>query len=186
MFNQLSDKVLGSVKKLRGLNKISDANIEEAIKEIRVSLLDADVNFKVVKSFIDRVKVKAIGTEVLASVNPGQMFVKIVHDELVATLGGSAQELALASRPSVIMMVGLQGAGKTTSSAKLALHLRQKMGKKVGLVPADVYRPARALPGRKPDHAGLLIPVSGAGAGLGCVYRASGARRSGKPQAAKA
>jgi signal recognition particle subunit SRP54 len=142
MFENLSGKVLGSLKKVRGLHRISASNIEDALREIRLSLLEADVNFKVVKSFIDRVKVKALGAEVLNGVNPGQQFTKIVHDELVATLGGGAVDINVREKPSVLMMVGLQGAGKTTTSAKLALYIRQKFGKKAGLVPADVYRPA--------------------------------------------
>ena len=142
IFESLSDKILGSIKKLKGQNKISESNIEDAIKEIRMSLLEAYVHFKVVKNFIDKVKLKAIGAEVLQNVNPGQQFVKIVHDELVSTLGGGAVDIDVREKPSVIMMVGLQGAGKTTSTAKLALYIRQKLGKKVGLVPVDVYRPA--------------------------------------------
>lgn len=142
MFESLSEKVTGAFKKLRGQNKITEANITDAIKEIRLSLLEADVNFKVVKSFIDRVREKALGQEVLAHVNPGQMFVKIVNDELTQTLGTSAVDIDVRETPSVIFLVGLQGAGKTTSAAKLALYIRQKLGKKPGLVPADVYRPA--------------------------------------------
>ena len=145
MFENLSDKILNSVKKLKGGQRISEANIEEVIKDIRLSLLDADVNFKVVKKFIDEVKLKAIGEKVIENVNPGQMFIKIVHDELVKTLGGGTAELNLevsSSDPTVLFLVGLQGAGKTTSAAKLALFLRSKKNKKVGLVPADVYRPA--------------------------------------------
>lgn len=142
MFESLSDKILNSVKKIRGQSEITESNIEDVIKEIRMSLLDADVNFKVVKNFIDRVKAKAIGTEVIKNVNPGQMFTKIVHDELVQTLGGEKVDINVRENPSVIMMVGLQGAGKTTSTAKLGLYIRQKLSKKVGFVPADVYRPA--------------------------------------------
>ena len=142
MFESLSDKILASVKKLKGQSSITESNIEDVIKEIRMSLLDADVNFKVVKNFIDRVKAKAIGIEVIKNVNPGQMFTKIVHDELVQTLGGDKVDIDVRENPSVIMMVGLQGAGKTTSTAKLGLYIRQKLGKKVGFVPADVYRPA--------------------------------------------
>ncbi len=142
MFESLSDKILSSVKKLKGQAAISEANVEDIIKEIRMSLLEADVNFKVVKNFIDRVKAKAIGQEVIKNVNPGQMFTKIVHDELVQTLGGEKVDINVRENPSVIMMVGLQGAGKTTSTAKLGLYIRQKLGKKVGFVPADVYRPA--------------------------------------------
>ena len=142
MFEGLSDKILGSIKKLKGQNRISESNIEDAIKEIRLSLLEADVHFKVVKNFIDRVKVKALGSEVIENLNPGQMFIKIVHDELVQTLGGAAVDIDVREKLSVIMMVGLQGAGKTTSTAKLGLYIRQKLGKKVGFVPVDVYRPA--------------------------------------------
>ena len=142
MFENLSDKIMVSLKKVRGQNKISEANIEEVIKEIRLSLLEADVNFKVVKNFIDKVKSKALGAEVLQNLNPGQQFVKIVHDELVSTLGGGAVDINVRENPSVLFLVGLQGAGKTTSAAKLALYIRQKLGKKPGLVPADIYRPA--------------------------------------------
>ncbi len=142
MFESLSEKLLGTLKKVRGHSRISEANIEEAIKEIRLSLLEADVNFKVVKAFIDRVKAKALGQEVLGSVSPGQQLVKIVHDELVTVLGGTAQELNVRGNPTVIFLVGLQGAGKTTTAAKLGLFIRQKLKKKPGLVPADVYRPA--------------------------------------------
>ncbi len=142
MFEGLSDKILGSIKKIRGQNKISEANIDEVVKEIRLSLLEADVNFKVVKNFIDRVKAQALGSQVAQSVNPGQQFVKIVHDELVRTLGGEAVDVDVRENPSVFFLVGLQGAGKTTSAAKLALFIRKKFSKKPGLVPADVYRPA--------------------------------------------
>jgi signal recognition particle subunit SRP54 len=142
MFENLSDKIMASLKKVRGQSKITEANIEDVIKEIRLSLLEADVNFKVVKSFIDKVKAKALGQEVLTHVNPGQQFVKIVHDELVNVLGGGAVDINVRENPSVIFLVGLQGAGKTTTSAKLSLYIRQKLGKKPGLIPADIYRPA--------------------------------------------
>lgn len=146
MFESLSDKFLGTIKKIKGQNRISESNIDEAIRDIRMALLEADVNFKVVKTFLDRVKEKALGQSVLQSVSPGQQFTKIVHDELVALLGGSSSELdfkkSKPGAPSVVMMVGLNGAGKTTSSAKLALYVRQKLKKKPGLVSVDVYRPA--------------------------------------------
>ncbi len=142
IFDSLSDKLLGSLKKLRGGAKITESNIEDAIREIRMSLLEADVNFKVVKAFVDRVKEKALGQQVLTSVSPGQQFVKIVHDELVFVLGGETTELITRGKPGVIFLVGLQGAGKTTTAAKLARHIRAKYGKKPGLIPADVYRPA--------------------------------------------
>ncbi len=142
MFDSLSDKLLTSLKKLKGQGRISEKNIEDSIKEIRLSLLEADVNFKVVKSFIDRVKVKALGQEVLESLTPGQQFVKVVHEELVSLLGGESVELDVRGKPAVLFLVGLQGTGKTTSAAKLALYVRQKLKKKPGLVPADIYRPA--------------------------------------------
>lgn len=142
MFNNLSDKLLSSLKKVQGKSKISEKNIEDVIKEIRLSLLDADVNFKVVKNFVNRVKDKALGEDVLSSVQPGEQFTKIVHDELVSVLGGDAEELRTTGNPGVIFLVGLQGTGKTTTTAKLALHIRKKLSKRPGLVPVDVYRPA--------------------------------------------
>jgi signal recognition particle subunit SRP54 len=142
MFEQLSGKILGSLKKLRGQARISEENIQEALKEIRMSLLEADVNFKVVKAFIERIKEKAVGVEVLKGLDPGQQFVKIVHDELVRVLGDKEASLSCREQPSLIMLVGLQGAGKTTTAAKLALFVRKKLGKKPGLIPADIYRPA--------------------------------------------
>jgi len=142
MFENLSDKLTATLKKVRGQAKITDKNIDEALKEIRLSLLEADVNFKVVKSFLDQVKAKALGSDVLQSLTAGQQFVKIVHDELVHVLGDSAQQIDVRENPSVLMLVGLQGVGKTTTAAKLALFVRQTLKKKPGLVPVDVYRPA--------------------------------------------
>lgn len=133
---------MASLKKIRKQNKITESNIEEVMKEIRMNLFEADVNFKVVKNFIDRVKSKAIGSDVIENINPGQQFVKIVHEELIRTLGGATVEINVREKPSVIFLVGLQGAGKTTTAAKLGLYIRQKFSKKVGLVPADIYRPA--------------------------------------------
>ncbi|MCB0350552.1 MAG: signal recognition particle protein [Bdellovibrionales bacterium] len=142
MFENLSDKLVGTLKKVRGQSRISEANIDEAVREIRMALLEADVNFKVVKTFLDRVKQKALGADVLNSVSPGQQFTKIVNDELTAILGGTKSDLILKGDPAIVMVVGLNGAGKTTTSAKLALHVRQKIKKKPGLVSVDVYRPA--------------------------------------------
>ena len=142
MFENLSDKMMGTLKKIRGQSRISESNIQDAIKEIRMNLLEADVNFKVVKEFLDQVKAKAMGSEVVGSLNAGQQFVKIVHDELVNVLGKTTEELNVRGEPAVIFLVGLQGTGKTTTSAKLALYVRQKLKKKPGLVPADIYRPA--------------------------------------------
>ncbi len=142
MFNTLSDKLVGTLKKVRGLNRISESNVDEAVREIRLALLEADVNFKVVKIFLDRVKQKALGAEVLQNLNPGQQFAKIVNEELITILGGATSDINLKGDPAIVMMVGLNGAGKTTTSAKLALHIRQKIKRKPGLVSVDVYRPA--------------------------------------------
>ena len=142
MFDSLSDKITSSFKKLRGQARISEDNIQEAIKDIRLSLLEADVNFKVVKTFIDRVKAKALGAEVVGQITAGQQFTKIVHDELVQILGTTSRPIEVSKNPSVILLVGLQGAGKTTTASKLALFVRKQFGKKPVLVPADVYRPA--------------------------------------------
>lgn len=142
MFDNLQEKMLSTIKKVKGQGRISEKNIEDTLKEIRLNLLEADVNFKVVKKFIDRVKEKALGEEVLTSLSAGQQFTKIVHDELVQILGGNTENLNVRGKPAVIFLVGLQGTGKTTTSAKLALHIRQKLKKKPGLVPADIYRPA--------------------------------------------
>lgn len=142
MFEGLSDRLNTTLKKIRGQSKITEENISEAIKEIRQSLLEADVNFKVVKSLVERVKAKALGQEVLKSIDAGQQFVKIFHEELKETLGTEAVDLDVRSQPSVLLLVGLQGVGKTTTAAKLALYVRGKLKKKPGLVPADIYRPA--------------------------------------------
>ncbi|MBT4760281.1 MAG: signal recognition particle protein [Bdellovibrionaceae bacterium] len=142
MFENLSDKLLGTLKKIKGQSKITEENIQQAVKEIRLNLLEADVNFKVVKEFITNVKEKALGAEVLNKIGAGEQFVKIVHEELVSVLGGEATELIVRGTPGVIFLVGLQGTGKTTSAAKLALHIRKKYSKRPGLIPADIYRPA--------------------------------------------
>jgi signal recognition particle subunit SRP54 len=142
MFDNLSDRLQDVFKKLRGHGSLTEENIQEAMREVRLALLEADVNFRVVKDFIAAVSEKAVGSEVLKSLAPGQQVIKIVHQELVELLGGSSVELDFSGRkPVVIMLVGLQGSGKTTSSGKLARRL-QKEGKKPYLVPADVYRPA--------------------------------------------
>ncbi len=142
MFENLSDKLLGSIKKIKGQSKITEQNIQDVMKEIRFSLLEADVNFKVVKTFIDQVKQKALGQDVLLKVNASEQFVKIVHEELVQLLGGEEAPLNFKGPLTTLMLVGLQGVGKTTSAAKLALHIRKKLKKKPGLVSVDVYRPA--------------------------------------------
>ncbi|HUZ06567.1 MAG TPA: signal recognition particle protein [Candidatus Paceibacterota bacterium] len=141
MFDSLSTKLQNAFRNLRGLGKISEANASDALREVRMALLEADVNFKVARDFIERVKTKALGAEVVASVQPGQQIVKIIHDELVDLLGSQNAALKLDANPSSILMVGLHGSGKTTSSGKLA-RLLQKQGRQPLLVAADVYRPA--------------------------------------------
>jgi signal recognition particle subunit SRP54 len=142
MFETLSDKLQRVFKNLRGEGRLTEQHIEEALKEIRMALLEADVNFKVVKQFTDSVKAKAVGQEVLQSLSPGQQVVKIVRDELVEILGGSNVRVNFASQPpTVLMLVGLQGSGKTTSSGKLAKWM-EKNGHRPMLVSVDVYRPA--------------------------------------------
>lgn len=141
MFDSLSSKLQNAFKNLRGLGKISEENVGEALREVRMALLEADVNFKVARDFIDRVKNKSLGQDVIQSIQPGQQIVKIIHDELVDLLGSSNASLQLSGNPSCILMVGLHGSGKTTSSAKLA-RLLLKQGRTPLLVAADVYRPA--------------------------------------------
>ena len=142
MLDSLTARLTGIFDRLRGFGRLTEENVQEALREVRVALLEADVNFKVVKSFIERVREKAIGQDVLTSLTPGQQVVKVVRDELVELLGGSGHRLAMAPHPpTVIMLVGLQGSGKTTSAAKLARHF-QKQGQHPILASADVYRPA--------------------------------------------
>ena len=160
MLDSLTNRLTGILDRLRGFGRLTEENIQEALREVRVALLEADVNFKVVKGFIDRVRVKAVGQDVLQSLTPGQQVVKVVRDELVELLGGSAHRLAMAPHPpTVVMLVGLQGSGKTTSAAKLARHF-QKQGQHPLLAAADVYRPA-AVEQLKTLGAQLGIPVVG-------------------------
>src|ERR1039458_1764221 len=141
MFNSLSGKLQNAFRNLRGLGKISESNVTDALREVRMALLEADVNFKVARDFIERVKTKALGAEVVQSVQPGQQIIKIIHDELVDLLGSTNAGLNLSGSPSCILMVGLHGSGKTTSSGKLA-RLLQKQGRQPLLVAADANRPA--------------------------------------------
>src|SRR5436189_1289294 len=141
MFDSLTGKLQNIFKNLRGLGTISESNVSDSLREVRLALLDADVNFKVARDFIERVKEKAIGQQVIQSIQPGQQVVKIIHDELVELLGARNASLELSGSPSIILLVGLHGSGKTTSSGKLA-RLLQKQGRAPLLVAADVYRPA--------------------------------------------
>jgi signal recognition particle subunit SRP54 len=142
-FEGLADRLQDTIKKIRGKGKVSEADVKEMTREIKLALLEADVNFKVVKNFIKRVKERAVGQDVLQSLTPGQQVIKVVQEELTELMGGEQSKIAVSSRPpTVIMMVGLQGAGKTTTIGKLANHLRKEHNRNPLLVAADVYRPA--------------------------------------------
>ena len=142
MFENLSDRLSSAFRNLRGQGQLTEENVQAGLREVRLALLEADVNFKVVKDFVENVRGKCLGQEVVRGVSPAQQVVKIVHDELVALLGGETAELNLQGQePAVIMLVGLQGSGKTTSAGKIANLLRKRKMRPY-LVPADVYRPA--------------------------------------------
>jgi signal recognition particle subunit SRP54 len=158
MFENLSDRLEKSFKILKGQGRISEINIAETLKEVRRALLDADVNFKIAKQFTDSVKVKALGQEVLKSVNPSQMMVKIVHDELVDLMGVDKTDINIKINPSIILIAGLQGSGKTTFSGKLAKWVKTKRSKNPLLVACDVYRPA-AIEQLKIIGAQVEVPV---------------------------
>ena len=159
MFESLTDKLELTFKKLRGQGKVTEKNVEESLREVRLALLEADVNFKVVKKFIESVKNKALGQEVLLSLTPDQQILKIVREELISLLGGQSEDLNLkASPPVVILLAGLQGSGKTTTIAKLAGYLKKEKKRTPYLVPADIYRPA-AIEQLKVLAGELNIPV---------------------------
>src|SRR5690242_8544251 len=143
MFDALSEKLRRVLKDLRGQGRLTEAHIEAAMREIRMALLEADVNYKVVKSFIDRVKEKALGQDVMGSLSPAQQVVKVVYDEMVEMLGGTSTQLLFTKRiPNVVMIIGLQGSGKTTTTGKLAKLLSETQKRRVLLLSVDVYRPA--------------------------------------------
>ncbi len=142
MFDNLSERLERSFKILKGQGTITEINVAETLKEVRRALLDADVNYKIAKTFSDTVKQKAMGEKILSSVKPGQMMVKIVHDELATLMGGMHEEININGNPAVILIAGLQGSGKTTFSGKLANQLKTKKSKNPLLVAGDVYRPA--------------------------------------------
>ena len=160
MFESLSEKLGRTFKKLRGHGRLNENNIQEALKEVRMALLEADVHYKVVKQFVEDIRGRAMGRDVLDSLTPGQQVIKIVYGELTRLMGETRQELALTGRtPFTLMLAGLQGSGKTTTAGKLALHLR-KMGRNPYLVPADIYRPA-AIDQLQKLGAQLGVPVYG-------------------------
>jgi len=142
MFENLQDKLDRAFKVLKGQGSITEINVAETMKEIRKALLDADVNYKTAKAFTDDVKEKALGLNVLTSISPGQLLTKLMNDELAALMGGTAEELNISANPTIILIAGLNGAGKTTFSGKLANYLVTKKNKKPLLVAGDVYRPA--------------------------------------------
>lgn len=142
-FEGLADRLQQTMQKIRGKGKVSEADVKEMMREVRLALLEADVNFKVVKDFVKRVSERAVGQDVMTSLTPGQQVIKVVQEELTELMGGEQSKIAVANRPpTVIMMVGLQGAGKTTTTGKLANLLRKKHNRKPMLVAADIYRPA--------------------------------------------
>ncbi|GAW29701.1 MULTISPECIES: signal recognition particle protein [unclassified Carboxydocella] len=174
IFENLSERLQAAFKRLRGKGKVTEEDVSEVMREIRVALLEADVSYKVVKDFIKKVKERAVGQEVLASLTPAQQVIKIVHEELIELLGGTQSRLTTAPKPpTVIMLVGLQGAGKTTSAGKLA-NLLRKQGKKPLLVAADIYRPA-AVKQLQVLGEQLQIPVFAMGTSVGAVNIAKGA-----------
>ena len=158
MFESLSDRLQNAIHKIKGYGTITEENISEVMKEVRLALLEADVNYKVVKEFTNEVKEKALGEEVKRSINPGDLFVKIVNDELKELLGGESAPLNLSGNPAILMLVGLQGSGKTTTIGKLSNLIRKKHSKKPLLVACDVYRPA-AIDQLKQIGKQLNIPV---------------------------
>ncbi len=142
-FEGLADRLQQTMQKIRGKGKVSEADVKEMMREVRLALLEADVNFKVVKDFVKRVSERAVGQDVMKSLTPGQQVIKVVQEELTELMGGEQSKIAVANKPpTVIMMVGLQGAGKTTTTGKLANLLRKKHNRKPMLVAADIYRPA--------------------------------------------
>ena len=157
-FESLSDRLQETLKKVTGQATLTEANMEEMLREIRLALLEADVNYQVVKEFIANTKEKAIGQNVIGSLKPGQVLVKIVHDELVSLLGTEMVTVDYSKNPTIIMMVGLQGSGKTTTAGKIAKLITEKQGKKPLLVAGDIYRPA-AIDQLKTLGAQLNIPV---------------------------
>ena len=158
MFEYMGDRISNAIKNIRGMGKITEDNISDAIREIRIALLEADVNYQVVKEFVNAVKEKALNEEVGKSLKPDELFLKIVKDELVSLLGGDYVPLEVNKRPTILMLVGLQGSGKTTTAGKLANYLRKKHAKKPLLIAGDIYRPA-AIDQLKQIGKELDIPV---------------------------
>ena len=142
MFEYMGDRINNAIKNIRGMGRITEDNINDAVREIRMALLEADVNYEVVKEFVANIKENALGMEVSKNVKPDELFIKLVRDELVKLLGGDAVPLETSGNPTIIMMVGLQGSGKTTTAGKIANYVRKRASKNPLLVACDIYRPA--------------------------------------------
>ncbi len=168
MFEYMGDRISNAIKNIRGMGKISEDNIDDAVREIRMALLEADVNFEVTREFVKNVKEKALGMEVGKSIKPDELFIKIVRDELISLLGEDETPLKTVGNPTIIMMAGLQGSGKTTTSGKIANYVRKKFGKKPLLVACDIYRPA-AIDQLKTLGKSLNIPVYDEGTENGVI-----------------
>lgn len=181
MFESLSERLESAFKQLKGEGRISEINVATTVKEIRRALVDADVNYKIAKEFTDRVKEKALGEKVITAISPGQLMVKIVKDELAELMGGNASELELKASPTIILIAGLQGSGKTTFSGKLANFLKTKKGKKPLLVAADIYRPA-AIDQLKVLGSQIEVPVYSEPENKNAVQIAENAIREAKQQ----
>jgi signal recognition particle subunit SRP54 len=182
MFENLSERLEKSFQILKGQGKITEINVAETLKEVRRSLLDADVNYKIAKEFTDSVKAKALGMDVLTAIKPGQLMIKVVHDELARLMGGTAAEINVKGNPAIILMAGLQGSGKTTFSGKLANFLKNKRGKRPLLVAADVYRPA-AIEQLKILGAQIDVPVYSEEGSVDPVHIALNALKEAKTKA---
>ena len=167
-FESLTDRLSETLKKVRGQDRLTEENMDEMLREIRLALLEADVNFTVVKDFIKKTKEKALGQDVLGSLKPGQVVVKIVHDELVELLGTEVSTVDFSKKPTIVMMVGLQGSGKTTTTGKIAKYIKEKNAKKPLLVAADIYRPA-AVEQLKTIGAQVDVPVYSEGVDVSAI-----------------
>jgi len=181
MFENLNEKLERSFKLLKGQGKITEINVAETLKEVRRALLDADVNFKIAKTFTENVRKKALGMDVLNSIKPSQLMVKIVHDELAELMGGKSVDINLKGNPTIILIAGLQGSGKTTFSGKLAKLLKTKKGRHPLLVACDVYRPA-AIEQLKVLGQQIAVPVYTENGNKDAVKIAQEANRFSRPK----
>ncbi|MCL4720651.1 MAG: signal recognition particle receptor subunit alpha, partial [Gammaproteobacteria bacterium] len=175
MFNNLSERLRGVLDQVRGRGRLTEENIQDAVRDVRRALIEADVALPVVKDFVDAVRQRAVGADVLRSLTPGQAFIKIIHEQLAATLGDGVAELDLRHQPpAVILLAGLQGAGKTTTAAKLALYIRDRLGKRTGLASTDTHRPAAILQLERLASS-INIPFAKSDVALGAVGIATSA-----------